>query len=431
MRKKLLGTATIAALFLGACSGEGPADDQGSSDSDLIGEGQELTVWIMEGTNPDSTEFFDKVSEEFKEQTGATLDVQMVPWASAKEKFATAIAGGTTPDVAEIGNTWTPEFADAGALVDIADRVNEAGLEGDLVDGLVDSATYEDGLYAMPWYAGVRAFVYNTEIFDDAGVVPPTNWAELEDAVETLNAHDDDITAFPIVGGSEFSLYPWIWGAGGDIAQLQGDQWVSTLDSPEAREGITFYTDLALEHESSLPAATTWDEADVLAAFEQGDIAMTIQGSWTPARIIEDAPELEGKLGSFTIPAKDGGIAPSFLGGSHLGIFEGTSNEDLAWEFVELMTTGEFAKEWSESANYFPGQASLLEEMSAEADDMTAAFIEQMVDGGASTPVAPQWGAIQGQQVTPTMLQSILAERESVDDAVASAVESMDKAFNE
>lgn len=430
MKKKLLGTAAIAALTLGACSGQGGSEGEDSNNSEPVGEGQELTVWIMEGTNPDSTEFFDQVSEEFKENTGASLDVQMVPWASAKEKFATAIAGGTTPDVAEIGNTWTSEFADAGALVEISERVEAAGLSNDLVEGLAESATYQDGLYAMPWYAGVRAFVYNTELFDEAGVEPPTNWDELEEVVETLN-DQDDITPFPILGSSEFSLYPWIWGAGGQIAELEGDQWVSTLDSPEAKEGIEFYTGLALNHDSSLPAATTWNEADVLAAFEQGDVAMSIQGSWTPARIIEDAPELEDKLGAFTIPSKEGGIAPSFLGGSHLGIFEGTPNEDLAWEFVELMTTGEFAKEWGESANYFPGQASLLDEMSQEADELTAVFIEQMVDGGASTPVAPQWGAIQGQQVTPTMVQSILSEKESVDEAVAKAVDAMNDSFNE
>ena len=84
------------------------------------------------GTNPDSTAFFDEVGTAFKEKTGADLDVQMVPWASAKEKFATAIAGGTTPDVAEVGNTWTAEFAEAGALVDLTSRVEGDGLNGDL-----------------------------------------------------------------------------------------------------------------------------------------------------------------------------------------------------------------------------------------------------------------------------------------------------------
>jgi hypothetical protein len=51
----------------------------------------------MEGTNPDATPFFEEVSAAFEEETGATLDIQFVPWASAHDQFTNAIAGGTGP----------------------------------------------------------------------------------------------------------------------------------------------------------------------------------------------------------------------------------------------------------------------------------------------------------------------------------------------
>ncbi len=41
-------------------------------------------------------------------------------------KFTTAIAGGTTPDVAEVGTTWTAEFGQAGALTDLTADVKAA-----------------------------------------------------------------------------------------------------------------------------------------------------------------------------------------------------------------------------------------------------------------------------------------------------------------
>lgn len=430
MKKFLLGAAAMVSAFaLAACgSGSGtPSESSGSGGPN--GEGKTLTVWIMEGTNPDSTAFFDEVKTAFKDKTGASLDVQMVPWASAKEKFATAIAGGTTPDVAEIGNTWTSEFADAGALVDLTKMVEKDGLKDDLVEGLAESGTLDGSLYGMPWYAGVRAFVYNTEIFEKAGVKPPTNWAELQAAVTKIKQSQPDVIPFPIPGASEFSLYPWVWGNGGQIAEQKDGKWTSTINSAKAVEGIDFYTQLALKDGSSTPAAATWKETDVLAAFEKGNVAMSLQGSWTPARILADAPDMKGKLGAFTIPGKDGGIAPSFLGGSHLGIFENSKNQELSWEFVKLMTTGDFAQKWGKSANYFPGQKSLLEKMQADADDMTAVFIRQMVDGGASTPVTPKWGAIQGQQVTPTMVQSILSGKASAQDAADTAAKAMNSTF--
>src|SRR5699024_1860063 len=143
--------------------------------------------------------------------------------------------------------------------VDLTDRVEADGLSDDLVEGLVEAGTLEGELYGTPWYAGVRSVVYNIESLEEAGMEPPENWQELGDAVATLNAPDSATTPLPSPGASEFSRYPWVWGNGGEVATQEGEEWVSTINSPEAVEGIKFFTDLALEHDSSNTAAATWD----------------------------------------------------------------------------------------------------------------------------------------------------------------------------
>ena len=97
-----------------------------------------------------------------------------MPWAQAHDKFVTAIAGGKVPDVAEMGTTWTPEFADQGGLVEQA-RIGE----GEYVSSLVDAATLDDKVYGKPWYAGARALIYRKDLLEKAGVEPPTTWDEL------------------------------------------------------------------------------------------------------------------------------------------------------------------------------------------------------------------------------------------------------------
>ena len=192
---------------MAACgnSGGGPTATGGGGTA--AGAGKKLTVWIMEGTNPDSSAYFDKVKKAFKDKTQADLDVQMVPWTAAKDKFTTSIAGNTTPDVAEVGTTWTPEFADAGALADLTAKVKAANLDGDLVAGLKDAGTVDGKLYGMPWYAGIRSFLYNKDIFAKAGITtPPATWAELKDAVAKIKKADPAVTPFFIPGNSEFCL---------------------------------------------------------------------------------------------------------------------------------------------------------------------------------------------------------------------------------
>ena len=276
----IVALGLTAALALTACAGG--SDD--AANGDVNAEGQTLTVWIMEGTNPDSEAFFDSVGEAFTEETGAELDVEFVQWADAHDRFVTSIAGGTTPDVAETGTTWTAEFADAGALAPIGDYVDDAGLDDDLVEGLVESGTYDDELYGMPWYAGVRSLVYRADIFEELGLEAPTTWDEIVAAGEAIKAAHPDMMPFAVPGDAEFPVYPWVWGAGGDVATQEGDEWVSGLDSAESQEGIGFYTGLATEHGFSSAGATTWKETDVLDNFAQGNVGMALMGSWTPAR---------------------------------------------------------------------------------------------------------------------------------------------------
>ena len=427
MNKRFLPIAVLAAAALGLSACAGGSNDPGG---DVDADGQTLDVWIMEGTNPDSEAFFDEVGAAFTEETGAELNVEFVQWADAHDRFVTSIAGGTTPDVAETGTTWTAEFADAGALAPIGDYIEADDLGGDLVEGLVESGTYDDEFYGMPWYAGVRSLVYRSDIFEELGLSAPTSWDELVAAGDAIKAAHPEMMAFAVPGDAEFNVYSWVWGAGGGVAELEGDEWVSGLASAESQDGIAFYTGLATEHGFSSAGATTWRDTDVLDNFAQGNIAMALMGSWSPGAIVEKNAELEGKFAATPIPGKDGGIAPAVLGGSHLSMFETAENKDLAWAFIRLMTTGEFAEKWGEQSGYFPGQASLLAETMASDDPLVAPFATQMVDGGASVPVTPKFGAVQAKKTTNTAIQAILSGQKTVEQAMTDAAAEMDEIMN-
>lgn len=429
---RLAAGLAVVALLATACGSGSGAESAGITDPTGTpnGDGEKLTVWIMEGTNPDPKPYVDELTTAFKKETGADLDVQFVQWAEAHDKFVSAIAGGTTPDVAEVGTTWTPEFAEAGGLIDLSEAVKKSGLESDLVPGLVEAGTIDGKLYGMPWYAGVRSVIYRTDVFKKAGVEPPTTWDELVQAGEKIKAAFPKMITFPVPGDSEYGVDPFIWGAGGDIATEKDGTWSSGVDSAAAQKGISFYTGLATEHGFSSPAATTWDEADLSDAFSRGQVAMMISGSWTPGALIDANPDLKGKIGAFPIPGPDGGMSPSFLGGSHLGIFETAKDKNLAWALVRMMTTGEFAQKWSEQSGFFPGTKSLLKKVQQQNDPLVAPFAKQMSEAGASLPVTELYGQIQGKKTMAAMLESILSKKKSVADATKDAAAEMDDIFS-
>ena len=169
-RRNLIATGALGAATVGlaACGNSGGSSSNPTDKA--ANDGKTITLWIMEGTNAKTDEYVKALQEEFTKHTGATLKVEVQPWDGAHDKFVTAMAGGTGPDVAEIGTTWTPEFADAGGLDDLTEDVKKAGIDSDLVDALKEAGTLDGKLYGMPWYAGIRSILANKEILEAAGV---------------------------------------------------------------------------------------------------------------------------------------------------------------------------------------------------------------------------------------------------------------------
>jgi N,N'-diacetylchitobiose transport system substrate-binding protein len=425
-----LATVTALTLALAGCGDSGGSSGSGSGgDTASAASGKSLTFWVMKGTNPDASKFYAAAKAEFKKQTGAILKIQEIEWADAHDRLVRSFAGGGGPDVSEIGTTWTPEFAAAGGLADITQQVSSSGMSTDELQALKDSATYDGKQYGVGWYAGVRGIVYRKDIFAKDGIKVPTNWSELEQAVKTLKAKEPKLAAMPIAGGSSYASAPFIWGAGGDFATKDGNSWKGALDTPASRAGLKFYTGLALQDGSSTTAASTWKETDLLDSFAKNKAVMVIQGNWTPKTAIEQNPELKGKIGAFAIPGKDGGVAPAFLGGSNLSVMATSKNKDLAWKFIQMMTTGDLAKKWADQTGYFPTTKTALKPYADSSDQLVAPFATAMLKGGRNVPNAPQWGTVEGNKTITAMLQSILTGT-SVESATTKASAAITSTLN-
>lgn len=388
-----------------------------------------LDLWLMEGTNPDARPYAAALAAAFTKRTGARLDIQFVSWSDAHDRLTTAMAGGQLPDVAEIGTTWALEFGQAGALTDLAGRIEAAGLADDLVPELHRAGTLDGATYGMPWYAGVRALAYRADLFAEHDLAPPTTWDQLRQVALDLADREPGVIPLPVVGDAEYLVTPFIWGAGGDLAERGEDgRWTSTVNEPEAVAGIAFYTSLATEDELSVAAAATWQESDQLAAFQKGDAAMALTGSWTLRTLLADDPAWANRLGVVPIPGPDGGASPSFVGGSLLGDFR-SDQPDLAWELITMMTAKEFSRRWAESSGFFPGHLPAIQAVQRQDDPLTTPFADQLLQAGATVPVTELYGTVQGARVIPRMMRDILSGSATVQEAADDAAAAMDEIF--
>jgi N,N'-diacetylchitobiose transport system substrate-binding protein len=354
---------------------------------------------------------------------GTKVNIEFVPWAQAHDKFTTAIAGGKVPDVAEMGTTWTPEFAAQGAFEEMP---KPSG--GQYVSSLVDAATYQGKMWGKPWYAGARALIYRKDVLQKAGVSVPKTWQDLQADAAAIKAKVPGIYPIGYTGLTEHMYLPTIWQAGGQIATESGDTWKSALNSPQAVEAIQFYTDFYKK--GYVPkAAIGWEEPDAQTAFVNGDIAMLIGGGWTYDSIVASKPALKDKIGTALEPAGPSGKDTAFAGGSHLVVFKESQNPALANAFVDFMLKPAQLTKFTSAVGFLPGTVAGIKASGYLDDPVKKPFAEQLLDHSAVYPPSPRWGALEGANIFDGQIQKVMKGQETAQQAAQTLAKEMNQEF--
>ncbi|RKQ87721.1 carbohydrate ABC transporter substrate-binding protein (CUT1 family) [Solirubrobacter pauli] len=428
MKQFGIAVAILLATVVAACGGddgEGAAKnastDGGEKAAKLEGS---ISVWIMDPGSPKIQGVVKQYGTDFEAaHPGTKVDIQFVPWAQAHDKFVTAIAGGKVPDVAEMGTTWTPEFADQGALLEQPEIAKD-----DYVSSLVDAATLDGKVYGKPWYAGARSLIYRKDLLEKAGVEPPKTWDDMEAAAKAIKAKDKGVYPVGFTGLSEHMYLPTIWQAGGEIATQDGDTWKSALNSPEAAQALDWYA--SFYKDGYVPkAAIGWEEPDAQTAFINGDIAMLIAGGWGYNSIIATKPELEEKIGTALTPTGPSGKGTAFAGGSHLVQFTESGNHDLGAAFVDFMLEPDQLNKFTSEIGFLPGTTAGIQASGYLEDEQRKPFAEQLLNASAVYPPSPKWGGLEGANIFDGQIQKVMKGEETGQQAAANLATKMDEEF--
>lgn len=430
---KVTAVVAIAAAAAAGCGSGGGNNDTGSG-GNAASEPQHLTVWRLGDSTPQTTTFMKDITKQFDaKHPGVKIDVQWVAWNNYTKKFQTAVAGGKGPDVTEVGNTDVLGWAQQSALMDISSQVKSWANTGDIPKALFANDDLNGKTYAVPWYAGVRDIVYRKDWFKDLGLKPPTTWQDIINDAKALHSKKH-VIGFAIGAGSDSTYFvaPYIWGAGGEIATNSGGKWAGGLTSPQAKKGITFYTDFVTKYHVTPAAAAGWDSLKTQKLFVAGKAGMTMDGNWSKSAMLDKNKKLKGKLGSAAVPMASGsGAAPQFAGGSDLAVWRTTKSPKLAWDYVKLLNSKKNATKYAQITGFFPVYKSVLNSPTFQSDAWLAPFARSMANA-KTMPATPAWVKMnQNKTVVQSMLADVMKGKKSVDQATSDANKQLGEYLNQ
>lgn len=428
---------TVAATMLAACSSgsttgdpdvegtqedtaDAGADDEATDETDEAdstdaaadtgaqASGETITLWLA-GETDTPVELEEWLVTAFAEETGATLEVQRIPWGELLERANQALPNpDNTPDVIEMGNTQVPTYTSVGAFEDLS------GLLGDLGDigpeGFIEAGTYDGTVYAVPYYWGSRYIFFDKAAFSDAGLEPPTTLAELSEAAITLReAGDDAYSGLWLPGQDWRNGISWIFAHGGDIAVQEGDQWVGALSSPESLAGLTQWQEL---YAGASTAPQDGKDAEAWVPFNNGEAAMFMAPSWARWSVEETKAE---DLGAFALPGVDGGVAPVFAGGSDIAISAQSQHKDLSADLMRLIFSDDYQTMLAENG-LGPANAEFTDLMG---DDEFAQAAISAAANAKLTPASSEWAAVE----TGSVMEEFFGRIASGEDVATVAAE--------
>lgn len=326
MKKKLLAvvlTVAMAATLLTGCGGSAQGDTTPAASSGeekgeapaAEGEVQEITWMFWDDLNATEdliSKGYADVLERFNADYEGKYHVTAVT-TNLEEyypKLNALVASKETPDVFIV----SPEpnltvYVEPGVAAPLDDYLAADGWKDSFTsDAVFSQMTYDGKIYAVPLNIAAACAFYNTEMFEDAGAKVPTNWDEMLDACEKLQAKG--YTPITISAGTAWCLSM----VAGYLCEMEGVDLAALADgSASWEDGKAEAAATKLKELSKYFQKTAaGDTNDVATAnFYNGEAAILIQGSWAIGQINGENPDFESKCGVFQFPGVERVIAKS------------------------------------------------------------------------------------------------------------------------
>lgn len=386
MKKKrvlaLFMTALMAGGLLAGCgSAENKSADSDSGSTDEVQQ-VSLTVWgpqedqaavegYDEGILKAMCEAFDEAHPEWE----IDFEYGVCGEGDARDQVTKDVEEAA--DVYFYANDQIPTLADAGALAKLG-GTTEQWVKDNNAETMVQSVTYEDGIYGVPFTSNTWFMYYDKSKYTEDEVK----------SLDTMMEKDlgDGVYNFAFPMDNSWYIEAFYFGAG---CQIFGDGTDATagcdFDSEAGVAATKYMVDLAANSKYS-----NEKDGSSIALFSEGKLGAYCSGSWDAAAIREALGDNFGatKLPTITINGTEGQMK-SFAGSKAIGVNPNCENPEVAVALAQYLGGEECQQIRYETRGITPTLASI----EVGDDEVAAAEMSEISDASFLQPVLSEMNA--------------------------------------
>jgi multiple sugar transport system substrate-binding protein len=397
----------VLALAAAGCSSSGGSSGGSSNGKVTI---TELDYFTSSGGNT-ALNWYNKKFEQ--EHPGVTVKRTAVAFANLITKVLQDASAGDMPSLVLLDNPNVAQVAATGQLRALNDLPGFT--KSGYYPGAISECTYQGKQYCYPIGTNSVGLFYNKKMFADAGLQPPTTWAEMQSDAKKLTKPPVYGMAFDATADeqSTWQLEPFFWSAGASLTKV---------DTPAFQSALQLWVNMVKDGSASKSVLNWGQSPDLTQQFTQGHAAMMVNGPWIFPDLNAKGWTYNKEYGIVPIPTDKAGqtvVAP--LGGETVDLGNSGSDEQkkLAWEWLQGMQQPTTMEHMTSLMYYLPTKPAVTDQVLKGGPEYTVFAKETQTARPRTTEYGANYPKVS--QAIWTAIQSAITGTSSVSNALQTA----------
>ncbi|TMD16230.1 MAG: sugar ABC transporter substrate-binding protein [Chloroflexi bacterium] len=335
-RWRLVATTAIGlivALAGAACSGAGGGGGGGSS----------KTITIAAVDNPQMADLKNLVSDFQSKHSDITVKIVTLPEDQLRQQVTQDVAANSGRyDLFTIGTYEVPLWAKKGWIENLSPYIAKDSSydANDLIPGIRGALSYQNNLYAVPFYGESSMLMYRKDMLSAKGITLPDHptWDQVAAAAKAVNTSSVSGICLRGLPGWGEQLAPLDTVVNTYGGRWFDEKWNAQLNQPEFKAAVNFYINLIKT--AGEPGAGNAGFTECLNAYNNGKVAMWYDATVAASNFTGDAAKNSGYAFAPHVVKDWSG----WLWAWALGMPSSSKKKDAAWTFADWATNKDYIK---------------------------------------------------------------------------------------